>query len=199
MKTTILESETFGNGNRNYFIDFARASNNSNYIKITRSDRQADDSYKRNSVVVFEDDFLFLVESLSMLFTSAAHRAEASEHSQVRKNDIQEQAARGIKSWPEDQRPREKLITRGAKALTDAELLAVIIGSGTPNQTAVDLSAKILASIGNDLSRLSELNRGRLKRFRGIGDAKSTGILASLELARRAGMMSASAFNLRVG
>lgn len=199
MKTTILESETFGNGNRNYFIDFARASNNSNYIKITRSDRQADDSYKRNSVVVFEDDFLFLVESLSMLFASAAHRAGASEHSQVKKNDIQEQAARGIKSWPEDQRPREKLITRGAKTLTDAELLALIIGSGTPNQTAVDLSVKILASIGNDLGRLSELNRGRLKRFRGIGDAKSTGILASLELARRAGLMSASAFSRRVG
>lgn len=76
MKTQILESETFGNGKRTYFIDFAQASNDSEYIKITRSDRQADNSFKKSSVVIFNDDFEFLIESFSMLFTRMIHRQQ---------------------------------------------------------------------------------------------------------------------------
>ncbi|TCO22681.1 uncharacterized protein DUF3276 [Pedobacter psychrotolerans] len=78
MKTGILESENFGNGKRNYFIDFARATNNSNYIKITRSDKQTDNSYKKSSVCIFQEDFHFLIESFSMLFTSMIHRESRS-------------------------------------------------------------------------------------------------------------------------
>ena len=79
MKRQILETETFGTGTRNYFIDFAKAENDSDYIRITRSDRQADNSFKRSSVVIFEEDFMFLIESFSMLFNSVIHRTKMSD------------------------------------------------------------------------------------------------------------------------
>ncbi len=90
-----------------------------------------------------------------------------------------------IRSWSEDDKPREKLILKGKKALSDAELLAILIGSGSRYETAVDLSKRILASTGNNLIQLSRLSAQQLMLFKGIGEAKAISILAALELAER--------------
>lgn len=90
-----------------------------------------------------------------------------------------------IKNWAEDDRPREKLISKGNMALSDAELLAIIIGSGTRKKSAVELSKEILSSFGNNLNDFGRVNMSQLKRFSGIGEAKAVNILAALELGRR--------------
>lgn len=90
-----------------------------------------------------------------------------------------------IRNWSEDDKPREKLMIKGKSVLTDAELLAIIIGSGSRNETAVDLSKKILASVNNNLSALGKLSLQQLMLFKGIGEAKAISIIATLELGRR--------------
>jgi DNA repair protein RadC len=92
---------------------------------------------------------------------------------------------RGIKNWAVDDRPREKMISKSKKALTDAELLAIIIGSGTTDESAVDLSKRILGSVSNNLAELSGKTLSDLSRFKGIGPAKAINIIAALELGRR--------------
>jgi DNA repair protein RadC len=90
-----------------------------------------------------------------------------------------------IKSWAEEDRPREKLLLKGKNALSDAELIAILIGSGNKTETAVELSKKILASVNNDLNQLAKLNLVDLMKFNGIGEAKAISIAAALELGRR--------------
>lgn len=90
-----------------------------------------------------------------------------------------------IRSWSDDDRPREKLILKGRAALSDAELLAILIGSGSRNESAVDLSKRILASVHNSLAELGKLQLSQLCAFKGIGDAKAITIMAAMELARR--------------
>jgi DNA repair protein RadC len=90
-----------------------------------------------------------------------------------------------IKNWSEDDRPREKLILKGKSVLSDAELIAILIGSGSRNESAVELSKKILASVANNLNELGKLNLSQLCNFKGIGEAKAVTIIAAMELARR--------------
>lgn len=90
-----------------------------------------------------------------------------------------------IRSWSEDDRPREKLITKGRAALSDAELLAIVIGSGSRNETAVGLSQRILSQSGNNLNQLGKLSLQQLLVFKGIGQAKAVSIVAAMELGRR--------------
>jgi DNA repair protein RadC len=90
-----------------------------------------------------------------------------------------------IKEWSEDDRPREKLISKGISSLSDAELLAIIIGSGSREETAVSLSKRILYSTNNNLHELGKLDLETLMRFKGIGEAKAISIVATLELGRR--------------
>jgi DNA repair protein RadC len=90
-----------------------------------------------------------------------------------------------IKQWAEEDRPREKLLLKGKNALSDAELIAILIGSGNRTETAVELSKKILASVNNDLNQLAKLNLNDLMQFNGIGEAKAITIAAALELGRR--------------
>jgi len=91
-----------------------------------------------------------------------------------------------IKQWSEEDRPREKLLQKGIFSLTDAELIAVIIGSGTRNETAVELGKKLLLQAHNDLNELSKFTVKELtKEVKGIGDAKAISIVAALELGRR--------------
>lgn len=90
-----------------------------------------------------------------------------------------------IREWSLSDRPREKLLEQGRRALTDAELLAILIGSGTSKETAVDLCRRILASVEYDLFRLSRLEVSELMEFKGIGAAKAITIVAALELGRR--------------
>ncbi|MCX6312748.1 MAG: DNA repair protein RadC [Bacteroidetes bacterium] len=90
-----------------------------------------------------------------------------------------------IKEWAEDDRPREKLLLKGRSALSDAELIAILIGSGNRNESAVDLSKRILNTAENNLEKFSRMGISELKRFPGMGEAKALSILAALELGRR--------------
>jgi len=90
-----------------------------------------------------------------------------------------------IKAWAEEDRPREKLSMQGRRALTDAELIAILIGSGSRTETAVELSKRILHHYDNDLNRLAKASIQELSNFRGIGEAKAISIIAALEIGRR--------------
>lgn len=91
-----------------------------------------------------------------------------------------------IKKWAEEDRPREKLMLKGVSALSDSELLAILIGSGNDKESAVELSKRILHKADNNLNKLSRFSVNDLVRnFRGIGPAKAITIVAALELGRR--------------
>lgn len=90
-----------------------------------------------------------------------------------------------IKQWKEDERPREKLRAKGASNLSDAELLALILGSGTKNETAVDVARDLISSNGNSLRELSKLPVEKLIKRKGIGPSKAISIAAIFEIARR--------------
>jgi len=92
---------------------------------------------------------------------------------------------KGIKSWSHDDRPREKLLAKGPSALSDAELLAILIGSGSREESAVDLCRRILHSVSNDLVALGSLSIQDLKQFKGMGEVKSIILKAALELSIR--------------
>ena len=90
-----------------------------------------------------------------------------------------------INQWAEEDRPREKMMLKGAEALSDAELLAILIGSGNTEESAVALMQRVLAAAGNDLNRLGKWEIRDFARFKGLGPAKSITILAALELGKR--------------
>ncbi|WP_295178255.1 DNA repair protein RadC [uncultured Christiangramia sp.] len=98
---------------------------------------------------------------------------------------MSENSLKSIKTWAEDDRPREKLLSKGRLALSDSELLAILIGSGSKNESAVELSKRILAQSENNLNQLGKLSIGQLCQFKGIGSAKAVVITAALELGRR--------------
>jgi len=101
----------------------------------------------------------------------------------VKMNPYQEKI--GIKFWAEADRPREKLLLNGRRHLTDAELIAILVGSGSKNETAVDLSKRILLFYNNDLDALGKASVKDLSKFKGIGEAKAVAVVAALELGRR--------------
>ena len=90
-----------------------------------------------------------------------------------------------ITNWSEDDKPREKLMLKGKSVLSDAELIAILIGSGSRNESAVDLSKRILASVDHNLNALGKLSIAQLMNFKGIGEAKAISIISAMELARR--------------
>lgn len=90
-----------------------------------------------------------------------------------------------INQWAEDDRPREKFLLKGKSSLSDSELLAILIGSGSRNESAVQLCQRILASANNNLNELGKLSAKQLMEFKGIGEAKAISIAAALELGRR--------------
>ena len=90
-----------------------------------------------------------------------------------------------ILSWAEEDRPREKLLLKGKSALSDAELIAILIGSGTKSMSAVDLAKMILCQVHYNLNELATLSVADLMKFKGIGEAKAISIVSALELGRR--------------
>ncbi len=90
-----------------------------------------------------------------------------------------------IKNWADDDKPREKLMQKGRSVLSDAELIAILIGSGNRSESAVELSKRILASVNHNLNELGKLSVNQLKQFNGIGEAKAVSIAAALEVGRR--------------
>lgn len=96
-----------------------------------------------------------------------------------------------IKNWAEEDRPREKLLQKGSSSLTDSELLAIIIGSGTKTESAIDLSKKILAFAENNLNNLSKFSIEEFTSIKGIGTAKAISLIAVFELGRRRNLAEA--------
>lgn len=92
---------------------------------------------------------------------------------------------RRMKEWPEDDRPREKMLRTGPSSVSIVELLAIIINAGTREQSALELAREVFESCGNNLRELGRLNLKQLQRFRGIGLKKAATVLAALELCRR--------------
>lgn len=90
-----------------------------------------------------------------------------------------------ISQWAEDDRPREKLLLKGKSSLSDAELIAILISSGSREESAVELARRILHLVGNDLNKLAGLGVKDLCKMKGIGEAKAISIIAALELGRR--------------
>ncbi len=92
---------------------------------------------------------------------------------------------KSIKNWAEDDRPREKLLLKGRNSLSDSELLAIIMGSGSRDESAVELAKRILSSVENNWDNLSTLSVKDLCKFKGIGEAKAISIITALEIGRR--------------
>ncbi len=90
-----------------------------------------------------------------------------------------------IKDWALEDRPREKLLAKGLKSLSDAELIAILIGSGQKNESAVELGKKVLNLAKNNLNELGKLSVKDFKNIKGIGNARAIGLIAALELGRR--------------
>lgn len=90
-----------------------------------------------------------------------------------------------IKSWAEDDRPREKFLLKGAASLSDAELIAIQIGSGSAKVNALDLAKEILSSSGGSLDKVARLSVEELTLFKGVGKAKAVSLFSAIELGKR--------------
>ncbi|MCR8556922.1 hypothetical protein KXD93_04685 [Mucilaginibacter sp. BJC16-A38] len=190
----MIATESFTHYGKTYFFDYLRAANGTDYIRITRSDRQPDDQFEKQCVVIFEENFPLLLEAMSSLFRTAGYQKAAGIETQ--RAAVHERTT-GIKSWDPECRPREKLLLQGRDAMADAELIAMLIGGGSPKQTAVDLAAHILRSVEFSLARLSKLTIEELCRFKGMGHAKSSAIISAMELAIRLAESERSRFYLK--
>ncbi len=100
-------------------------------------------------------------------------------------DNLSEERALSIKAWAEEDRPREKMLLKGKAALSDAELIAILIGSGSVEANAIVLAQRILDSVNGNLSELGRRSVKELKQFKGIGEAKGVTIAAALEIGRR--------------
>lgn len=180
MESKIMYTEAFPSGPmRHYFFDYKQGARGDLFVQLTCSEKQRDGGYQRNRVVFFERDLPLVVQALASLCHHASHLklAGPKKGSEVRRE-------RGIPSWEPDMKPRERLLAHGPLALSDAELLAMLIGSGTTRETAVDLAARVLEAFGG-LTGLPGASYKRLSRFSGLGLAKCSAILSALEIAMR--------------
>jgi DNA repair protein RadC len=99
--------------------------------------------------------------------------------------NIEQLKVLSIKQWAEEDRPREKMLLKGISSLSDAELLAILINSGTANETAVEVAKKLLDKVNTNLNELAQLTIHELTQIKGIGEAKAIKIMTALELGRR--------------
>jgi DNA repair protein RadC len=100
-------------------------------------------------------------------------------------SNLENKTFSSIKNWAEEDRPREKFLQKGRSALTDAELLAILLGSGSTSMSAVELAQHILKTADNEIHILARFSLDELMKFKGIGEAKALTIAAALELGRR--------------
>jgi DNA repair protein RadC len=110
---------------------------------------------------------------------------------------MSEEGAKSIKEWAVEDRPREKLMNHGIQSLSTSELIAILIGSGIKNQSAVELARKILGSADNDLDQLGRFSVSDFMKIKGIGKARAIAIVSALELGRRR-KLSESANRLKI-
>jgi len=185
MKNSPLASESFSRGRTRYFIDVREASNHSNYFTFTKTCLLPDQSYERNTFFLWNEDIQNFIAGLSSLLHSMAYlnQQDVTLH-QLREQNKQKPAS-GIKALEPSMRPREKLVLNGSGALSDAELLALLIGSGSADESAVALGARIMALADFDPAKLDSLDFARLCALKGMGLAKSSAVLSAIELSRR--------------
>lgn len=185
MKNPVLASESFSRGNTHYFLDLRLASNQANYFLFTQSSLLPDQSFKRNTLVIWDKDIEDFISGLSSLLHAAAYLDQQEVTVHQLREETRQRALNGIKAMEPAARPREKLVVDGAGALSDAELLALLIGSGSADESAVELGARIMALAGDDPRKLDGLDFARLCRLKGMGLAKSSAVLSAIELSRR--------------
>lgn len=186
MKGNTIATEAFSSGRKSFFLDFKLAKNRTNYMRITNLIKFEDGSTRKARLYIWQEDFEHWISAFASLFRTAANVREREVTVQDLFHQAKEKKESGIKSWNQENRPREKFLTHGPKELSLAELLAMLIGSGNTERDAVKLCEQILHSVGNDLERLSELSHVELAKFKGMGLAKSSAILSALELGKRA-------------
>lgn len=176
----VVATESFGHLNKTYFFDLLQAVNGSFYLKIARSEKQPDETYQRQEVVVFEESFELFRLAMRDLFATANYQLNAKPP-RIQRVGV----AGGIKNWDAEKRPREKFIAGGPDAVSDAELLAILISSGSLRESAVSLAARILANADYSLTKLGKATVTDLYSFKGMGHAKSLAVMAAMELAKR--------------
>lgn len=181
MNNVILAEESFACGSQRLYVGYKQAVNGNHYLTLARLDKRYKDKWA--SVNIFEENLPNFIEALSSVFQTAAFQAEMKTAS----GDLFQPAAaaRGIKSWEPEQRPREKLMEQGREAMSDAELLAMLICAGLPGLTAVDLAERVLSLCAGELSKLAALKVEELMTIRGIGHARALSIISAMELAVR--------------
>lgn len=126
----------------------------------------------------FPSERVTLCPHLTNKFYSLSNKTSASA------SDVHTEYT-SIKLWAEDDRPREKLLSKGRVALSDAELIAILMGSGSKGESAVDLAKRILKSVNNNLHELGKKSPSELQQHKGVGEAKALTLIAALELGRR--------------
>ncbi|ARS41892.1 hypothetical protein CA265_20435 [Sphingobacteriaceae bacterium GW460-11-11-14-LB5] len=186
MRNNTIASESFSSGRKSFFLDFKLARNKSNYMRITNLVRYEDGSTRKARMYIWQEDFELWISAFASLFQSAAHASEKDVTVFDLFNQSKQMKDSGIKSWEPEKRPREKFLDSGPGEMTLAELIAMLIGSGTADANAIELGEKILNSVDNNLSKLSELSHTELAKFKGMGLAKSSAVLSALELGKRA-------------
>ncbi|HEU0126256.1 MAG TPA: UPF0758 domain-containing protein [Flavobacterium sp.] len=186
MRDNTIASEAFSSGRKSFFLDFKLARNKSNYMRITNLVKYEDGSTKKARMYIWQEDFELWISAFASLFQTAAYADEKEVTVLDLFNQGKDKRGSGIKSWDPEKRPREKFVEDGPGELTLAELLAMLIGSGTTDSNAIELGEKILTSVDNDLQKLATLSHTELAKFKGMGLAKSSAILSALELGKRA-------------
>ncbi|WP_426671900.1 UPF0758 domain-containing protein [Mucilaginibacter sp. McL0603] len=176
-----LATESFSHGRKHYFIDVKKANNDTHFLLITSSEKYDEDKYHRRTIQLWEEDLGFFVEALSMILSQLAY-GELSP-AEVKMELVKD--PKGMKAIPEFDRPREKLHALGADKLTNAELLAILLGTGSSELSVLDLCKKIMKSVKNDPARLLNRTAEDFCKFPGIGVAKAATLLAALELGKR--------------
>ncbi|GAA4910508.1 UPF0758 domain-containing protein [Mucilaginibacter defluvii] len=179
-----LVSESFGHGKKHYFIDVKKAVNDSHFILVTSSERYGENQYHRQTVQLWEEDLAFFVEALSMVLTQMTCGDGPQLFSRAPMEVVKDPT--GMKALASEDRPREKLHAFGAGSLRNAELLAILLCTGSSELSVLDLCETIMLSVKDEPARLLTRTTEDLCRFRGVGTAKAATLLAALELGRRA-------------
>ena len=177
----VIAEESFTYGAQRFYVGYKQAKNGSHYLTLARMDKRIEDKWI--SFHIFQEHIENVIQAIHSVFRTAAYRSE----NRSRQNNLflPDPGVQGIKSWDEAVRPREKLMEQGREAMSDAELLAMLICAGLPGITAVDLAEKVLALAGNDLKRLAALSPEDLMTIRGIGHARALSVISAMELAVR--------------
>ncbi|NOW95842.1 UPF0758 domain-containing protein [Mucilaginibacter sp. SG564] len=181
MDIEILAEEKFSYKDRHYKISMNRAVNKRLYLRLAYTENRTGE-WTTHIMQVFQGNIENFIQCLNSVFRTAAFRAELEAQAGP---FAPPENVRGIKSWVPEERPREKLMAQGREAMSDGELLAMLIGAGLPGVTAVDLAKKVLGIAGNDLKRLAALQAEDLMAIRGIGHARTLSVISAMELAVR--------------